>query len=197
MPSVFGKLHAGSQLGRVVQPEVNIVAPTLEPKLKFSLDFVLANVIGDERPYLNIQVFGKDFLGLLDSGASRTILGSKGYEQFKQFHLDLHPTDVLTCSVANGTPCSVIGSYSIPFCVQNVVRVLEVLVMPSLPHLLILESDFWRKLGIVPDIRHGLWHFSNSVDTYVHSITDSIHLDPEQRQVLDNPLFKNWLMILL
>ncbi|KAJ8957459.1 hypothetical protein NQ314_006554 [Rhamnusium bicolor] len=182
-PRVFRS--AGPQLGGAVQPAFNN-ASLLDPKLKFSLDYVLASVIGDERPYLNVNIFGKDFLGLLDSGASKTILGGKGYNQFKQFHLNLIPTSIKTCSIANGAPCSVIGSYSIPFCVQNVVRVVEVLVIPSLPHLLILGSDFWRKLGIVPDLRHGLWHFSDSGDVHVDSITDKVQLTSEQFQELDN-----------
>lgn len=152
------------------------------------LDYVLSNVVGDERPYLRVSIFNKEFLGLLDSGASRTVLGSKGYEQLKSLNLELIPSTVKSCGVANGEQCQVIGSYNIPFCVRDKIQVINVLIIPSLPHLLILGSDFWRKMGIVPDLRHGLWHFTDAdpLEHQVLAITDSTHLTPEQSIALDN-----------
>lgn len=58
-------------------PVVETVNPVLV-KQQILLDFVLSHAQGDERPYLSVKIFGLDFLGLLDSGASRTILGSHG-----------------------------------------------------------------------------------------------------------------------
>lgn len=166
-------------------------ADTTDCVIKHKLDYILANVLGDERPYLNVGIFGVDFLGLLDSGASRTILGSFGYEKFKQFKLKLHPTEVKACSVADGTQCLVAGCFDIPFCVEDRVVLVEVLVMPSLPQTLILGTDFWRKLGIVPDLRHGHWQFTSpmtSKDASLCSLTDGSHLTTEQSGRLEHLL---------
>lgn len=68
-------------------------------------------------------------------------------------NLELIPSTVKSCRVANGDSCQVIGSYNIPFCMQNRIQVVNVLVAPSLPHMLILGVDFWRNMGIVPNLR--------------------------------------------
>lgn len=150
------------------------------------LDYVLASVKGDERPYLKIGIFGVNFLGLLDSGASRTILGSKGYESLKHFNLKLLPSNIQTCSVANGQSCQVIGSYNIPICVEGKVVLTNVLVMPSLPHVIILGTDFWRNMGIVPNIREGSWCFSDLPEPNIAILTDNKLLEPEQSKELEN-----------
>lgn len=58
--------------------------------------------------------------------------------------------------------------------------------IPSLPHTLILGADFWRKMGIVPNLRQGLWCFAeyNTQDIQVIAITDSAQLKPEQLEQL-------------
>lgn len=169
-----GKRAHDSLDGRVASHVVGKAANNPGEILQSKLDFVLANVVGDERPYLNVEVFGLGFCGLLDSGASRTIIGGRGFEKFKEFKLRLHPTEVKSCGVADGTQCPVVGSYIVPFCVEGRVAWVEVLVMPSLPHSLILGADFWRKLGIVPDLRHGHWQFSASPDVALCTLTGAL-----------------------
>lgn len=151
-----------------------------EISLKSKLDFVLASRINDERPYLNVKVFGVEFLGLLDSGASRTILGKEGVDRFRRFNLKLLPTTITECMVADGTQCVVVGSHNVPFQVEGKIAVIEVLVMPDLPQTLILGADFWRRIGIVPDLRHGLWQFSETPQPSISSLSDSDHLLPDQ-----------------
>lgn len=41
----------------------------LNSNISVALDYLLLNVIGDERPYLKVTVYSK-LLGLLDSGTS-------------------------------------------------------------------------------------------------------------------------------
>lgn len=183
-----GKRTSGSLIGRGASHTGSGTAGNSELLLQGKLDFILANVVGDERPYLNVQVFGVSFSGLLDSGASRTILGGKGYEEFKKFKLKLHHSEVGSCGVADGTQCPVIGSYLIPFGVEDRVACVEVLVMPSLPQTLILGADFWKKLGIVPDLRHGHWQFSTSPGATLSSISAESHLTAEQSQSLEDCL---------
>lgn len=186
---MFGKRAAGSPNGRKASQATLSAAEdsSFDIAIKSKLDFILANVLDDERPYLSVEVFGVRFLGLLDSGASRTILGKEGYEKFKNFNLELLPTTITSCMVADGTQCPVAGYYSVPFRVEGTISVVDVLVMPTLPQTLILGADFWRRLGIVPDLRHGHWHFADSsVNASISSLADSSHLTPEQHRQLDD-----------
>lgn len=145
-----------------------------------AIDFILANVSGDERPYLNVEVLGQKILGLLDSGASRTIVGGKGYELFKGLGLKHLPADIESCRVANGEVCNVLCRYSVPFRVGDRVCILDVLVVPSIPTPLILGTDFWRRMGIIPNIRSGQWTFTTEPTIEVSSIVDCSHLTSSQ-----------------
>ncbi|KAJ8978151.1 hypothetical protein NQ317_016854 [Molorchus minor] len=138
-----------------------------------------AHAEGDERPYLEVSIFGTKMLGLLDSGATNTILGGKGWKILGCLNLPLDKNDIISCTVANGGKCTSLGSLTIPFQLQNRVRLIKVLVIPSLPHTLILGADFWRAMGIVPDLRHGAWKFSNAV-----ALQPQTELTPEQSKLL-------------
>lgn len=59
-----------------------------------------------------------------------------------------------TCTVANGNHYSILGSIIIPIQLQRKVKVFDVLVVPSLPHSLILCIDFWCRVEITPNL-HG------------------------------------------
>lgn len=149
---------------RSLQDSVSSHANSSGSEYQVFIDFLLANVKGDERPYLRVEVFGHELLGLLDSGASKTVIGGKGYEIFRQFNLKLLPSSSTSCVVANGQTCDIVGVYHAPFRLNNKLKVMDVLVVPSLPHVLVLGSDFWRKFGIVPDIRHGQFTFVDGLE---------------------------------
>ena len=152
----------------------------LDYRSRTVLDFLLASSEGDERPYLSVKIFGKTFLGLLDSGASRTILGNSGWNTLKSFDLTLLPSPIQHCTVANGESCPVLGILCVPVVVERRVVLTEMLVMPSLPHSLILGVDFWKKLGIIPNVLHGGWTFGDKAKLEVASVTDQDHLDSTQ-----------------
>lgn len=184
MSKVFGKRQTGSLVGQQESQGASKVANYSKDALKFNLDYILANVAADERPYLKVSVYGVEFLGLLDSGASRTVLGADGYERCKYLNLKLLPADVNSCGIADGTQCPVVGSYNVPFCVEGRVTLVEVLVVPSLPHTLILGSDFWRKFGIVPNLRDGHWKFANSTSVSICALTNGSHLNIDEAKEL-------------
>ncbi|KAJ8930955.1 hypothetical protein NQ314_016190 [Rhamnusium bicolor] len=125
------------------------------------LDFILDHAQDDERPYLKVSVMGKPLLGLLDSGASSTIIGSKGWTLVNDLGFVVDTTRRLKCKMANGELVESAGECEIPFCVRNRVKLIKVLVVPELPHTLILGTNFWKHMGIVPDLRHNEWSFSS------------------------------------
>jgi hypothetical protein len=122
----------------------------------------MAHAHGDQRPYLKIEVIGYPILGLLDSGASRTLVGLPGYEILKSLGLVLQKQTV-KCTVANGQSCSSIGYIQVPITLMNKTRIIDVLVIPELSHTLILGIDFWKIMEIVPDLKQDVWHFSEAV----------------------------------
>ncbi|XP_050295859.1 uncharacterized protein LOC126735794 [Anthonomus grandis grandis] len=151
------------------------------------LDFVLAHAKGDERPYLHIDIFGKSLLGLLDSGASRTIIGSAGWSVLSTY-CTLKQSGATECTVANGQQCSIKGIVTLPMRLRTRVVLMDVLVVPSLPHSLILGIDFWTRMGIIPDLNTGEWHFKDVAPYYCHetaAIQSVDTLTPTQKGTLD------------
>jgi hypothetical protein len=138
------------------------------------LDYILRHAQRDERPYLEVDVLGHTFLGLLDSGASRTFLGRRGWDIVKGFNIKLDTSKRVVCTVANGQAATGIGVVELPIRVKEKMKMVEVIVVPELPHSLILGLDFWVLLGIVPDLRHNEWHFSEDPSTISCIQTDQM-----------------------
>ncbi|KAJ8962340.1 hypothetical protein NQ318_018322 [Aromia moschata] len=157
------------------------------------LDFILDQCEGDERPYLKVNVLGKSLLGLLDSGASVTILGGPGWEQIKNLGIELLEGKT-KIRVANGEECESLGSCEVPFSVRNRLKLVKVLVVTDLPHTLILGANFWRQMGIVPDLRHNEWHFSKEpqiLEVKEHLRDQTVLSQEEEKrlqEVVDNNL---------
>lgn len=125
------------------------------------LDFILAHAREDERPYLTVSILGNSVVGLLDTGASRTIVGRKGWSLLQSLGFGLDSTKEIYCTVANGQKLTALGVVQVPFELENKTAWIEVVVVPDLSHFLIFGVDFFRKMGIVPDLRSGKWNFSN------------------------------------
>lgn len=83
------------------------------------LDFVLSHakddiiIIINMGPYLKICIYGREFMALLDSERSRTVLGGPGWDLLKPI-CSLHPSVSRQCTVANGANVEVVGSIIAP-----------------------------------------------------------------------------------
>lgn len=154
------------------------------------LNYILSHSENDERPYLKISILGIEVLGLLDSGATHTIIGNSGWKLLSVLNLALDATANLVVTVANGQQCSSIGSVNIPVAVEGRVKIIRALVIPTLEHSLILGVDFWHRMGIVPDLRRGSWRFSSCNPSFVDSIllTSQTELSMEQSKLLNELL---------
>lgn len=158
------------------------------------LNYILSHAKGDCRPFLEVLVYGRSITGLLDSGSSRTILGRPGWDMLQPF-CQLTSENKVECAVANGQICRSIGSILIPFQLRDKVVLLDVLVIPALPHHLILGVDFWRKMEIVPDLYSGQWSFKSEISRSleISALQSLDNLTTEQRQTLDNLLNESFL----
>lgn len=135
---------------------------SLSSSSRHVLDFLLTSAKPDERPFLKVSVFGRELMGLLDSGASRTIIGEKAWKYLQTLNLQINK-NVDSVRVANGEVIEVLGSVHLPLSVENSTVVLEVLIVPSISQSLILGVDFWKRVGIVPNLREGCWEFGTQV----------------------------------
>lgn len=131
---------------------------------KIILDYIISHAQGDQRPYLKIEILGCSILALLDSGASRTLVGLPGYELLLSLGLKLQKESV-TCTVANGQHCSSIGFIQTPITLKSKTKILDIIVLPELSHQIILGIDFWRAMEIVPDMRQDVWHFTDQSES--------------------------------
>ncbi|KAJ8973783.1 hypothetical protein NQ317_006507 [Molorchus minor] len=147
------------------------------------------HVNGDERPYVTVSIFGKRLLGLLDSGASRTIVGNKGWQILKDIGLvRLEKCNLTSVTVANGNMCECIGVLRTPVKLQDVEKIIDILVVPDLSHTLILGIDFWSRMGIVPNISSNEWTFAlaETIDIdSVESLKPRSSLTREESAILD------------
>ncbi|KAJ8931007.1 hypothetical protein NQ314_016142 [Rhamnusium bicolor] len=162
----------------------------------YVLDYVLAHVKGDERPYLTVSIFGKSLLGLLDSGASRTIIGGKGWKILKSIGLvNLEKCDLKSVTVANGNSCDCIGILRAPVRLRDVEKIIDILVVPELNHSLILGIDFWLRMGIVPNISSNKWKFSLSdcinVDS-LEALNPRSALTDKEADILNQFIYKTF-----
>lgn len=176
----FGKRRKETIEGRLLSSKRNHTSTTdadlkTENKTKIIIDYILSQTENDNRPYLQVDILGTDILGLLDSGSSRSILGQKGWNIFRDLGLHIE-TKQTKCTVANGQTCPVLGVVHLPVKLLDKTCIIEFLVVPDLPHLLILGLDFWKIMGIVPDLRKGKWIFSKDTQ---NSFTDTVHLQDE------------------
>lgn len=174
----MSQLQVGKR-GRALLSQSNDLASAnncIEP----ILNYVLEHAQNDERPYLRVDILGREVLGLLDSGASRTVIGGPGWRLMELLSLHLDRSQKPTCSVANGQKCHSIGTCEIPMKVRDRTRLIKAIVMPELPHVLILGTDFWRAMGVVPDLRCGEWCFSNLPEIASLDVADGTILTEEQ-----------------
>ncbi|KAG5894282.1 hypothetical protein JTB14_007427 [Gonioctena quinquepunctata] len=168
----------------------NLMEPDLA-SVKCILDFVLSHAQGDERPFVTVSIFGKELLGLLDSGASHTILGNKGWKLLKDIGLStLDRTGVSSVTVANGDKCECLGVLHVPVRLKDSEKIIDILVVPDLSHTLILGVDFWVRMGIVPDLRSKEWKFTQVNGTFADiNAVEALHsrelLTSDQVEILD------------
>lgn len=155
---MFGKLPTESLDGRAVNSIIT-TQNTIQP----ILSYIISHCEGDNRPYLEIDILGIKFKALLDSGCNITVIGFKGWEILKGLNFKIRTSSVKACSVANDHKCEVLGYVSLPIRLKDKVLVLDVLVVPQLPHTIVLGVDFWISMDLIPNLKEGCWSFSDTI----------------------------------
>lgn len=159
-------------------------------QIRMVLDYIFASLPEDNRPYLDVQILGMHFRGLLDTGANYTIFGKPGWDILRKSGFTLLPADIGSCRVANEEMCEVIGTVEVPFCLENRLKTLRVYIVPALPHTLVLGMDFWLSMEIVPDFKNKSWSFNNSYDSRLTNSLCSISTENKNRTLSEKQLLQ-------
>lgn len=147
----------------------------LATRHRIVLDYIFAGVQNDERPYLNVDVYGYSFRALLDSGASNTVLGGPGWKILEALGIGVTTSKISSVTLANGHPCVILGTVTLPIAIKHKLILLDVLVIPDVPHSMILGIDFWKRVNFIPNFRSGHWSFGPESELNVITTT---HLSP-------------------
>jgi hypothetical protein len=153
---MFGKRETEEVVGR----DASSKYPS--PATEIILNYVLSHLKGDERPYLRLDILGISLLGLLHSGASRTVMGGTAWSQFQTLGLPLL-SDTIECTVADGRVCRNIGciqgpgynryfytrdAYPLPYISSILDQLRDCHYMSSID----IKRAFWQ-VEVVPDSR--------------------------------------------
>lgn len=169
------------------------MAPTSESTNQILINFIISHAEGDRRPYIDITILGYHLRGLLDSGSAVTAVGTTGMNILLGLGLKLDKTRIGQCRVANGQPCTSIGVIPAPVCLMNRVKLIDILVIPELATKLILGTDFWLTMDLVPNLKKDVWHFdSEDSSVEICGITNHRQLAQEQQVALEALLTKKF-----
>ncbi|XP_060536007.1 uncharacterized protein LOC132707976 [Cylas formicarius] len=189
-PECSKKRDSGELSGRLVSP-VNVsttdnVHTSAFLQKRALIDYVISHSNQDQRPHIEVTVLGHPILGLLDSGSSATLVGKSGYMTLMHLGLKLDTSRKTLCSVANGNTCRSIGSVKTPMSLMGRVSIIDVLVVPELSNNLILGTDFWISMDVVPNLKRNEWRFGEYPMVEVCGITDESTLTEDQRERLNS-----------
>lgn len=189
MRTSVGKRESTSVSGRHACPSLKQTSSdvTADYNNRVILNYILHHIDRDDRPYLQFYVHGQALLGLLDSGANKSIIGSKGWDFLKGLGIHLDDEKKVSCVVADGNRCESIGNVTLPVRLEGRLAVMTFIVILGIPHVAILGTDFWKKVGIIPDLRSDAWAFRSPVATDSLEAQE-VGLTSEQQEKLDNLL---------
>lgn len=141
----------------------------------------------DGRPFLKVRILGNEVIGLLDSGATRSLIDQHTWGKFARLGMELGDASSRSVSVADGYKVMVAGSIDLPVELCEKVRMISFLVVPRLKYPLILGVDFWKKMSVVPNVEKGTWSFDNSVMALesTPAIISHSSLEEDQKNIIE------------
>ncbi|KAK3931685.1 Activity-regulated cytoskeleton associated protein 1, partial [Frankliniella fusca] len=192
------------------KPEVAVAMPprpqrprTFNKEVE-EVEVIEVDVLPDGRLYVLIEIYGVDFFGLLDSGATvstvggkawnklnssnrTSIIGRDSWNKLQNSQLQLAPSITKHVKVANGQTCPVLGRLDAPVVLDGKMKVCSFLVVPELQQGIILGLDFWRVFGLLPNVVKGTCVLAEA-DLPVMSevIIPMDKLTEEERALLDS-----------
>ena len=135
----------------------------------------------DNRPFVKVSICKKEFVGLLDSGAQISVVGTDLQFLLKDNTIQKKSVNAVL-KTADGTQYVINQSIIIPIIYNSVLKHLEVLFAPSISHSIILGIDFWKIFDIKPVI------CSLIESEKIISVANHHELSISETQLLENVL---------
>lgn len=147
--------------------------------------YILAARENDPRPYLAVSVCGILLHGLIDSGASCTLMTHRIWRELKKLPISFTEKPVTeSISTANAHTCQIETIISIPYVVEGRVRVVDTLLVPDLVSDLIFGVDFLESFALVPDFVNKTFEFAPLPMTC--AVVDKTRLTPTEYEALNH-----------
>lgn len=144
---------------------------------------MLVAIEGDNRPFAGINVLGLRLIGLLDSGAQVSILGTGSENLIRKLKLKLFNTTTKV-TTAGGNRLEVKGYVNLPVTFEGETRILTTLVAPSMKRRLILGMNFWKLFNIQPTVQNSL-DDQEIAEAEREQIEEDCRLSPKQNDRLE------------
>lgn len=145
------------------------------------------NETNDNRPYAKVILGSIEVFGLLDSGASVSVLGKDCLGTLSRLHMDYKP---FRCSLktADGVKQEVIGFTEIPVTYKNITKKITFYLSPNLSQFVYLGVNFWKEFEMAPQLfMSGITldseTFADNGNSAIHNLSD-LQLF-ELKQVID------------
>lgn len=116
-----------------------------------SLSPVFISKINDNRPYVQVNVYGSKLTALLDSGANVSVIAADYLDTVLKFKPKKLVSDIRNIKVADGNTCEIIGLLNLPICFGSLRHTVKVYVVPTISTSFILGSDFCNLFRIKID----------------------------------------------
>ncbi|XP_055603795.1 uncharacterized protein LOC129752031 [Uranotaenia lowii] len=147
---------------------------------------LLIAVDGDARPFVEVNVLGISMIGLLDSGAQKSVLGKGAEKLIKLLKLKLFPSNV-ALKVASGEALEIVGYVNLPITFNQETHIIPTLVAPKLKRGLILGyEDFWKAFKVIPTLQDNRELAElNSLEDELETDLTANHLSENEKELLE------------
>lgn len=146
--------------------------------LKQCANINLDKEISVPRPFVTLSIAGKEIKGLLDTGASVSILGKGCVELLESANLKYRQVQGAGVTTADGSKNPIIGYITLLVTYNNMTKPIQFFLVPSLDSDLFLGVDFWARFGIAP-------HIIPCISELIYSNPNKHVLSPQQQLELD------------
>lgn len=149
---------------------------------------LLINKRNDNRPYIEIKILDMVFIGMLDSGANRSIINSKFANKLKSLGFESYTLHEGHVATADGVTHKLSEVFDVPVNFDNQFHVISLGEMDNSIHEIILGKDFFDIFGISLKFKNASYYLGNEVSCATTNTTAIIckeDLDESQQRELN------------
>lgn len=142
----------------------------------------------DNRPYIRINILNSNFYGLLDSGATCTVVNKEFAEILKHLGVKMQKIKFMHIATADGASHCITEGFDVPVAFNDQFHYVSMLLMPNLSQKIILGKDFFDLFGISFNFDSKVLEKSpvvNSIENNSSIIGHEELNDEEQQKLLE------------